>query len=293
MTRLEAVGGPNVPKGSAGAIPRSGRSLEWRLQNHSNSVWARPHDRRNRAASAATADRDLRRMTVSAFPLQRALQPIIVVDDDQRVRESLADLLEANGMAAMSLASAGAATLDLQILRAAACLVVDVGLADNPGLLLQGRLRAAGVGTPLILMSEHADVQMSVRAMKAGAVDFLCKPVTADALLSAVSDAVELGQRQIVLSLEEAEVSARYAQLTERQKEVMAHVVTGLMNKQIAYRVGLSEITVKVHRSHLMHMMQARSVAELVHMAYVLARRPAAAGAKREPADPSRRAAVG
>ncbi|WP_293382491.1 response regulator [Phenylobacterium sp.] len=232
-------------------------------------------------------------MTVSAFPLQRALQPIIVVDDDQRVRESLADLLEANGMAAMSLASAGAATLDLQILRAAACLVVDVGLADNPGLLLQGRLRAAGVGTPLILMSEHADVQMSVRAMKAGAVDFLCKPVTADALLSAVSDAVELGQRQIVLSLEEAEVSARYAQLTERQKEVMAHVVTGLMNKQIAYRVGLSEITVKVHRSHLMHMMQARSVAELVHMAYVLARRPAAAGAKREPADPSRRAAVG
>lgn len=209
-------------------------------------------------------------MTMVPFQLERSQRPVVVIDDDEDFREALAGLLEAEGIMVQSFASVAHANQRARTVQEAGCLLLDIDLPDVTGIEFQDQLSASGACTPIIFMTGYADVGTSVRAMKAGAVDFLCKPFADVSMLEAVASALSTGRHRRSLDRDDASVGERYATLTARQKEVMAFVVSGLMNKQIAYRVGLSEITVKVHRGHLMRKMQARSVAELVHMSHAL-----------------------
>ncbi len=147
------------------------------------------------------------------------------------------------------------------------CLILDIRLPGVSGLDFQAQLAKAGIRMPIIFMTGHGDIPMSVRAMKAGAVDFLTKPFRDQDMLDAVFSALEADRKQLESDLGTAELSSHYASLTTREKEVMAHVTRGLMNKQIAGELGLSEITVKIHRGHVMRKMGVRSLADLVRAA--------------------------
>jgi FixJ family two-component response regulator len=155
------------------------------------------------------------------------------------------------------------------------CLVLDIRLPGLSGLDFQAELMDAGVRIPIVFITGHGDIPMSVRAMKAGAVDFLTKPFRDQDLLDAVAAAIQRDQNRREPEHTIADMRAHFASLTRRQQEIMALVATGLMTKQIAAQIGLSEITVKVHRSHLMKKMEARSVADLVRMAEALGVKPA------------------
>ena len=193
---------------------------------------------------------------------------VFIVDDDISVRESLELLIRSAGWKPETFASAQE-FLRRSRSQAASCLVLDVALPDLNGLELQERV-ADRVDMPIIFITGHGDVPMSVRAMKAGAVEFLTKPFTDDVLLTAIEHAIErsraaLGQEAALRGLRD-----RHASLTRREGEVMALVVSGLLNKQVGGELGISEITVKAHRGRVMRKMKADSLADLVTMASAL-----------------------
>jgi FixJ family two-component response regulator len=195
---------------------------------------------------------------------------VLIVDDDEAIREALTDLLRSVGIEARSFGSTKE-LLDAPTDRPG-CLVLDVRLPGLSGLDLQAQLARSGNTRPIIFMTGHGDIPMSVRAMKAGAMDFLTKPFRDQDMLDAVAAAIDKDMAQRQQAAAAKEVAALAATLTPRETEVMAAVVKGLMNKQIAGLLGISEITVKLHRGNVMRKMAVRSVADLVRKAELLER---------------------
>ena len=191
---------------------------------------------------------------------------VFVVDDDATMRRSLDNLMRSIGLRVEAFASAQE-FLRRRPLDAPSCLVLDVRLPGPSGLELQRRMAETGLDIPIVFITGHGDVPMSVRAMKAGAVEFLTKPFRDQDLLDAIQQALERdrGARQQRAELDD--LRRRFESLTRRERDVMARVVAGLLNKQIAAEVGSSETTVKVHRHQVMEKMGAGSLADLVRMA--------------------------
>jgi FixJ family two-component response regulator len=190
---------------------------------------------------------------------------VFVVDDDYRVREALSSLISSTGLGVAAFGSA-AEFLESEKPDSPACLVLDLELPDTSGLELQREL-AAGIAPPIVFISGHGDVPSSVRAMKAGAIEFLSKPFGDEELLRAIDAAISLDRSARQRRSELAELQKHYALLTPREREVLPHVTAGLANKQTAAELGTSEITIGVHRGQIMRKMGARSLAELVRMA--------------------------
>jgi RNA polymerase sigma factor (sigma-70 family) len=209
--------------------------------------------------------------------MSHATPIVFVVDDDISVRKSLELLIDSAGWQPETFASAEEFLSCPRVL-APSCLVLDVTLPDLNGLELQKRVAVDRIDMPIIFISGYGDVPMTVQAMKAGAVEFLTKPLRGDVLLSAIHDAIE--RSSAALSHEESMRALRdcYASLTPREREVMALVVSGLLNKQIGSELGISEITVKAHRGQVMRKMKAGSLADLVNMAARLRLAPAPKG---------------
>jgi len=190
---------------------------------------------------------------------------VFVVDDEPSVRKSLGRLLEAAGFHVELFASA-AEFLQRGVRDEIGCLLLDIQMPDLNGLELQGALEQVGRPLPIIFITGHGDIPTSVRAMKAGASDFLTKPVSDTDLLEAISRALRKARAESVGRAASREATRRLAMLTPREHEVLLHVLAGEMNKQIAGALGASEKTIKVHRGRVMHKMGVRSVAELVRL---------------------------
>jgi FixJ family two-component response regulator len=201
-------------------------------------------------------------------------QPFVfVVDDDASVRDGLARLFRSVQLSVEVFASAQE-FLANERPDVPSCLVLDVRLPGLSGFDFQVELMKADIRIPIIFITGHGDIPMTVRAMKAGAVDFLAKPFRDQDLLDAVATAIQRDRTRREHENTVADLKIHFASLTPREREIMALVATGLMSKQIAARIELSEITVKVHRSHIMRKMGARSVADLVRMAEALGVKP-------------------
>lgn len=194
---------------------------------------------------------------------------VIVIDDETTIRESLDSLFRSVGLRTLLLASPAELSADT-IPDAPSCLVLDVRLPGISGLDVPEQLARQGIALPIVFMTGHGDIPMSVRAMKGGAVDFLSKPFREQEMLDAVSAALERDTRRRAQSAALDDVRARYETLTTREREVMVHVSAGMMNKQVAGLLGLSEITVKVHRGNVMRKMGVRTLADLVRRAEAL-----------------------
>ena len=190
---------------------------------------------------------------------------VYVVDDDESVRTAQARLLKSVGLRVEVFGSARA-FLDHDRADVPGCLLLDVRMPGLSGLDLQQELAASEVDLPIVFMSAHGDIPMSVRAIKAGAVDFLPKPVNDQELLNAVGQAIDQHIRMRRKKSEVRDICARIESLTPREREVLTLVCEGLMNKEIAERLSITQPTVKVHRRHLMEKMRASSIAHLVHM---------------------------
>ncbi|HYI41108.1 MAG TPA: response regulator transcription factor [Allosphingosinicella sp.] len=197
-------------------------------------------------------------------------RPVVyVVEDDESLRQALDSLFRSVGLAVRSCASVQDFLLE-SVSDDPGCIVLDVRLPGISGLDFQDRLDEFGIALPVVLMTGHGDIPMSVRAMKAGAVDFLAKPFRDQDMLDAVSAAIETDRARRHKEQGEAALRARYATLSPREQQVMALVTAGKMNKQAAGDLGLSEITVKIHRGAAMRKMGARTLADLVRMAEAL-----------------------
>jgi two-component system, LuxR family, response regulator FixJ len=191
---------------------------------------------------------------------------VYVVDDHAAMRKALTRLLRAEGLGVRAFASAREflAAYDME---EAACLLLDVEMPELNGLELQGRLAHAGVSAPIVFLTGHGDIPMSVRAIKAGAVDFLTKPVNDTALLRAVRAALQVAASQKSARATLAGLTERFGKLTPREREVMIQVVAGKLNKQIAADLGAAEQTIKIHRGRVMEKMEVESLADLVRAA--------------------------
>jgi FixJ family two-component response regulator len=187
---------------------------------------------------------------------------VIIVDDDFRVREAASDLLASKNVATVTFESA-AEYLRFNNPDLPSCLVLDVSLPDINGLELQSTI-AQAQHPPIVFISGYGDVRSSVRAMKAGAVDFLTKPLNEEALLQAINAALNRDRQMRHRRAELATLEHRYSSLTRREREVLPLIVRGLLNKQAAAELQISEVTLQIHRSRIMHKMRARSIAELV-----------------------------
>jgi FixJ family two-component response regulator len=194
---------------------------------------------------------------------------VVVVDDDPMVRETLKDLLSSVGLRVVAFGSARELLSELQPERTH-CLVLDIRLPDRNGLELQEELLRANIALPVIFISGHADVRIAVRAMKAGAVDFLAKPFGEQEVLDAVQAAIRRDQSRREVEAIVTELQRHFHSLTAREQEMMAYVVSGRRNKEIAASMGVTEITVKAHRIQVMKKMGVRSVAALIGIAQLL-----------------------
>ncbi len=202
--------------------------------------------------------------------------PIVyVIDDDASLREALARLFRSVGLQVKAFASA-AEFLRNKLADSPSCLVLDVRLPGLSGLDFQAELAKAKIDIPIVFMTGHGDIPMTVRAMKAGAIEFLPKPFRDQDMLDAVQTGLDRDRDRRKNAGDTARLRANFATLTAREQEIMGLVTAGLMNKQIAGQIGVSEITVKVHRGSVMRKMEAKSLADLVRMADAL-------GIRREP----------
>jgi FixJ family two-component response regulator len=188
---------------------------------------------------------------------------VFVVDDDPLTRGSLSSLFRSVGLGVKALSSA-TELLDNPLPSVPSCLVLDVRLPRLSGFDLQTELSRMGVKLPIIFITGHGDIPMSVKAMKAGAVDFLTKPFRDQEMLDAVTGALARDRERRAREQSDSDMRARFETLTAREREIMALVTTGLMNKQVGGRIGISEMTVKIHRGHVMRKMGTRSLADLV-----------------------------
>ena len=214
--------------------------------------------------------------STSPRDITSAEEPIVyVVDDDASVREALRSLFRSVGLRVEVFGSAHE-FLQSKLPDVASCLILDIRLPRLSGLDFQADLAEAGIHIPIIFMTGHGDIPMTVRAMKAGAVDFLTKPFRDQDMLDAVTAAIERDRNSRNEAKILSDLKARFATLSAREREVMALVTAGLMNKQIAAEIGIAEITVKIHRGHIMRKMAAKSLADLVKMAQALGVRRAA-----------------
>jgi len=197
---------------------------------------------------------------------------IFVVDDDASMRDAISRLLNAVGLTVQTFASARA-FLNRRLPEVPGCLVLDVRLPGLSGLDLQYEMVERGIHIPVVFITGHGDIPMSVQAMKAGAVEFLTKPFRDQDLLDAVRSGIQLDRKEREERAELAELRDCVGQLTQREQEVMSLVVSGLLNKQIALQLGTSEKTIKIHRSQVMRKMRASSLADLVRMSQKLGTR--------------------
>jgi FixJ family two-component response regulator len=206
---------------------------------------------------------------LSSSAMSQAAAVVFVVDNDVSARDSLEPLIRGAGWHPEVFASAREFLAHPRVL-APSCLILDIALPDLNGLDLQRRIAADRTDMPIIFVTGHADVSMAVRAMKVGAVEFFTKPCRSDVLLNAIRHAIEHSQASMHREAQVRAIRDRYAALSCREREVMALVVRGRLNKQIGGELGISEITVKAHRGRMMQKMNAASLAELVNMAATL-----------------------
>jgi len=195
-----------------------------------------------------------------------AVPTVFIIDDDRGMRQSIQDLVESVGLRAESFAT-GEEFLKRKRTNDPSCLVLDVRLPQMSGLDFQRQLAETGMQIPIIFVTAHGDVPMSVRALKSGAVEFLTKPFRDQDLLDAIQQALQRDHAAQEQQAESNDLQGRYHALTQREQEVMTLVVSGMLNKQIASEIGASEATVKIHRGNVMRKMQAGSVVDLVRMA--------------------------
>jgi FixJ family two-component response regulator len=205
-------------------------------------------------------DRKIEQSSIQATPI------IFVVDDDASVRESLDAMIRLAGLEPETYACAQD-FLDRPRATVPSCLVLEVSLPDLSGLDLQSLIAADRADMPIIFITGHVDVRMTVQAMKAGAIEFFTKPFDNQVLLDAIRYAIESSRAALNKEAGMQSIRAHFASLSRREREVMALVVCGLLNKQVGAELGISELTVKVHRRHVMRKMKARSLADLIRMA--------------------------
>jgi len=209
-------------------------------------------------------------------PTAAGAPTVFVVDDDKSLREAIGRLVRSAGLQVRLLSSASDFLIQ-DVPDAPCCLVLDVKLPGLSGLDFQAELAAANIQIPIIFMTGHGDIPMSVKAMKAGAIEFLTKPFRDEALLTAIQVALERDGKRHESEKSVSSLRARFDTLTEREKEVMACVTAGMLNKQIAARFGITEHTVKAHRGNVTRKMGVRSVPDLTRMADILGVRPSKA----------------
>jgi FixJ family two-component response regulator len=198
--------------------------------------------------------------------VEHAPSVLAILDDDKAVQSALQDLIESEGMSTLCFDSA-AQFLDSKARHQASCLIADIAMPGMSGIELQARLKAEQCGIPIIFITARGDIPLAVSAMKEGASDFFAKPFEGGAFMAAVEHALEKNRNARRKAFEQADLLARHCSLTPREQEVLPLLVSGLLNKQAAAQLGITEYTVQVHRGHIMRKMSADSFAALVRMA--------------------------